>query len=96
MLTYLLHTWGELLLSPVGLSAMSKLAPARIGGLVMGVWFLAAACGNYIGGRMAAFYEAIPIWTLFAAVAAFGVATGMIFLLLARPIGGLERNPDAA
>ncbi len=39
--TYLLHTWGELCLSPVGLSAMTKLAPARIGGLMMGVWFLA-------------------------------------------------------
>ena len=40
-------------LSPVGLSAMSKLAPVRIGGLIMGVWFLAAAVGNYIGGRLA-------------------------------------------
>ena len=38
--TYLLHTCGELCLSPVGLSAMTKLAPARIGGLMMGVWFL--------------------------------------------------------
>ena len=38
--TYLLHTFGELSLSPVGLSAMTKLAPARIAGLMMGVWFL--------------------------------------------------------
>ena len=38
--TYLLHTIGELALSPVGLSAMTRLAPARIGGLMMGVWFL--------------------------------------------------------
>ena len=40
-MTYLLHTIGELMLSPVGLSAMTKLAPARIAGLVMGIWFLA-------------------------------------------------------
>lgn len=48
--TYLLHTIGELCLSPVGLSAMTKLAPARIAGLTMGVWFLAASVGNYLGG----------------------------------------------
>ena len=50
--TYLLHTCGELCLSPVGLSAMTKLAPARIGGLMMGVWFLATSVGNFIGGRV--------------------------------------------
>jgi POT family proton-dependent oligopeptide transporter len=91
-LTYLLHTWGELALSPVGLSAMSKLAPARIGGLVMGVWFLAAAGGNYIGGRMAGLYEAMTLATLFGAVAAFGIVAGIIFLLLARLVGRLERS----
>jgi POT family proton-dependent oligopeptide transporter len=91
-ITYLLHTWGELALSPVGLSAMSKLAPVRIGGLVMGVWFLAAAGGNYIGGRMAAFYEAMALSTLFGTVAAFGIVVGVIFLLLARPVGRLERT----
>ena len=48
--TYLLHTCGELCLSPVGLSAMTKLAPVRIGGLMMGVWFLATSVGNFIGG----------------------------------------------
>lgn len=95
VLTYLLHTWGELALSPVGLSAMSKLAPVRIGGLVMGVWFLAASGGNYIGGRMASFYEAMPISTLFGAVAVFGMAAGMIFLVLAKPVGRFERSPDS-
>ena len=59
ILTYLLHTWGELALSPVGLSAMSKLAPVRIGGLVMGVWFLGTSVGNYVGGRAAGFYESM-------------------------------------
>ena len=50
IVTYLLHTCGELCLSPVGLSAMTKLAPVRIGGLMMGVWFLATSVGNFIGG----------------------------------------------
>ena len=47
-LTYLLHTCGELCLSPVGLSSMTKLAPARVAGLMMGVWFLGASVGNFI------------------------------------------------
>ena len=45
-MTYLLHTVGELLLSPVGLSAMTKLAPVRIAGLVMGIWFLGTSVGT--------------------------------------------------
>ena len=49
-LTYLLHTVGELCLSPVGLSTMTKLAPARITGLIMGVWFLSMSVGDYVGG----------------------------------------------
>ena len=50
VLSYLLQVLGELCLSPVGLSAMSRLAPARVAGLVMGVWFLASAVGNYLAG----------------------------------------------
>jgi proton-dependent oligopeptide transporter, POT family len=63
VMVYLLHTIGELTLSPVGLSAMTKLAPARIVGLMMGVWFLAASVGNFIAGRLAGFYEAMPLPT---------------------------------
>ena len=48
-------------LSPVGLSAMTKLAPVRIAGLVMGVWFLATSVGNYIGGRVSGLYESLPL-----------------------------------
>jgi POT family proton-dependent oligopeptide transporter len=94
VVTYLLHTWGELALSPVGLSAMSKLAPVRIGGLVMGVWFLGSSVGNYIGGRLAAFYETMPLPTLFGAVAAFGIAAGVVLFLLAKPVTRLEGRPS--
>ena len=86
VVVYLLHTCGELALSPVGLSAMSKLAPLRIGGLIMGVWFLAASVGNYIGGRMAGFYEAMTLPSLFGAVAAFGMGAGILLLLFVRPM----------
>jgi proton-dependent oligopeptide transporter, POT family len=83
---YLLHTFGELCLSPVGLSAMTKLAPVRIGGLMMGVWFLATSVGNFIAGRLAGFYESMPLPTLFTNVALFGIVAGLILLALARPI----------
>ena len=88
-MTYLLHTIGELSLSPVGLSAMTKLAPARIAGLMMGVWFLATSVGNFIAGRLAGFYEAMPLPDLFGSITAFAMVAGIIMLLLVKPIKGL-------
>src|SRR5436309_7649078 len=73
VVTYLLHTFGELSLSPVGLSATTKLAPARVAGLMMGLWFLGISVGNFIGGRLASFYGSMPLPTLFGAVAAVGI-----------------------
>lgn len=52
-LLYLLHTTGELCLSPVGLSAVTRMAPARLGGLLMGTWFFASAIGNFTAGVIA-------------------------------------------
>src|SRR5688572_4568075 len=89
---YLLHTCGELALSPVGLSAMSKLAPVRIGGLIMGVWFLGSAVGNYAGGRLAGFYESMTLPNLFGAVAAFGIGAGLLLLLVSPSLGRLEQG----
>lgn len=53
-LIYLLHTTGELCLSPVGLSAMNRLAPGHLAGLIMGTWFFASATGNFAAGLIAA------------------------------------------
>ena len=86
MATYLLHTCGELCLSPVGLSAMTKLAPARIGGFVMGIWFLSTSVGNYLGGRMASLYEAFDLPALFSAVTGLALVVALVLLALARPI----------
>ena len=57
ILTYLLHTFGELCLSPVGLSSMTKLAPARFVGQVMGLWFLATAIGNNLAGQFSGEFD---------------------------------------
>ena len=95
-LTYLLHTIGELALSPVGLSAMTVLAPPRIAGLVMGVWFLATSVGNFIGGRVASFYESFAVPSLFTAIAVFAVAAGLVLLALVRPINRMAGSPTPA
>ncbi len=60
-ITYTIHTIAEMCLSPVGLSSMTKLAPERIVSLMMGVWFLGASVGNFLGGQAASFYEEMPL-----------------------------------
>ena len=90
VLSYLLQALGELCLSPVGLSAMSRLAPARIAGLVMGVWFLALAVGNYLAGMAASVYETMPLTTLFTVVTAHRSGRG------ARPGAADQADPTDA
>jgi POT family proton-dependent oligopeptide transporter len=85
IVTYFFHTCGELMLSPVGLSAMTKLAPARVVGLMMGVWFLSISVGNYLGGRAAALYATLPLPQLFGAVAAFAFVAAFILFLVVKP-----------
>jgi POT family proton-dependent oligopeptide transporter len=85
-LTYLLHTIGELCLSPVGLSTMTKLAPKRIAALIMGVWFLSMSVGDYIGGRLSGLYESLPLPELFGVVVLFCVLIGAALLFLRRPM----------
>src|SRR5262249_28612970 len=82
VLTYLLHTFGELSLSPVGMSAMTKLAPARIAGLIMGVWYLSISVGNFTGGRISSLYGTMSLPTLFGVVGAFGIGAGVVLMLL--------------
>jgi POT family proton-dependent oligopeptide transporter len=92
--TYFLHVIGEMCLSPVGLSTVTKLAPARVNSLMMGVWFLAAAVGNYLGGRVAGMYETLDLTTLFGIVAAIPIAAGIVLFLLVpvirRLMGGIH------
>jgi len=82
---YFLHTVGELCLSPVGLSAMTKLAPARVAGLMMGVWFVSLGVGNYLAGKMASLYESLALPTLFGALAAFAIGAAIVLALLVKP-----------
>jgi POT family proton-dependent oligopeptide transporter len=83
--TYLLQTLGELCLSPVGLSAMTKLAPARAAGFIMGIWFLTNSIGNWLAGKAASMYSSMPLPTLFGANAGFSIAAAVVLALLIKP-----------
>ena len=83
--TYFLHTVGELCLSPVGLSSMTKLAPRGRVGQMMGVWFIAAALGNLVAGLAASRLEVLSPSALFWEVAWFAAIAGGI-ALLASPV----------
>ena len=89
-MVYVIHTLAELCLSPVGLSSMTQLAPARIVGLMMGVWFLGASVGNFIGGQAASFYESMPLPTLLGSVAIMPIVAGVIVLIFRKQLTALQ------
>ena len=85
VLTYFLHTCGELCISPVGLSYMSKLAPPRFVGQAMGVWFLSLALGGNLAGQLTGEYDASHLESLPALILRifwYGVIAGVVMLLL--------------
>lgn len=83
ILTYLFHTFGELCLSPVGLSSMTKLAPARFVGQVMGLWFLATAVGNNLAGQFSGEIDSVEAMPgQFMYLFWWGVIAGVVLLVL--------------
>lgn len=84
VLAYLLHTLGELVLSPVGLSYVSKLAPARLVGMMFGLWFTASAIANFLGGITASFIdkisEAYSLSVFFLIFTAIPILAGLILI----------------
>jgi proton-dependent oligopeptide transporter, POT family len=85
---YLLHTLGELCLSPVGLSMVTKLAPARVAALMMGIWYLANALANYLAGTLEAMLKgsSIPLyWFLVAS----SIGAGLVLLAITPLLGKL-------
>jgi len=79
--TYFLHTCGELCLSPVGLSSVTKLSPRPLVGQMMGIWFMGGALGNLMAGVLGGQFEKMPLPELFGAVALVGGVAGLLFLL---------------
>ncbi len=93
--TYLLHTYGELCLSPVGLSYFTKLAPKRFVGQLMGMWFLAISMGNLVAGLIAGEFDADHLAAMpgqYMHIVYFSVGLGAVLLLLSRPVKKLMGN----
>lgn len=93
--TYLLHTFGELCLSPVGLSSVTKLAPKRFVGQMMGIWFLAASLGNLIAGLLAGEFKADAVDQmpgLYLQIVLTTVGAGLLLLVFAKPIHKLTHG----
>jgi POT family proton-dependent oligopeptide transporter len=91
-LTYLLHTYGELCVSPVGLSYVTKLAPSRYVSQMMGVWFLATSVGNLSAGLLAGMFESDNVAAMpgqYMNFVYFIVGAGVVLLLLSKPVKGL-------
>jgi len=97
--TYLLHTFGEICLYPIGLSAVTKLAPQRLVGQMMGVWFMSLALGNLNAGIISGEFDEKTILQnpsvmvdLFALMTKVMIICGLIVLLLSKPIRKLIGN----
>ena len=86
ILTYLLHTIGELSLSPVGLSIVTKLSPARFASLFMGVWIMAAAFANVLAGLISSYVVELGASTVFASISAFVMVLGILMVSLNKVI----------
>jgi POT family proton-dependent oligopeptide transporter len=87
--TYLLHTLGELCLSPVGLSYTTKLAPKRLVGQMMGMWFLSLSLGNLAAGLIAGEFDANNVAAMpgqYMHIVYFAVGLGAVLLALSRPV----------
>ena len=85
VMTYFLHSIGELTLSPVGLSATTKLAPKQYAGQMMGIWFVGASVGNLIAGLFAGEIDpnnVASLPSLFWSVVQLGVGAGIVFLVI--------------
>ena len=86
ILTYFLHTIGELSLSPVGLSIVTKLSPARFASLFMGVWIMAAAFANMLAGLISSYVVELGASTVFASISVFVMVLGILMVSLNKMI----------
>ena len=79
-------TLGEIYLSPIGLSLVTKIAPARIVSMMMGVWFLSSFFGNYLSGYLGTFWGKMPRENFFLLMFSLSFAAGLAFFALLKPL----------
>jgi proton-dependent oligopeptide transporter, POT family len=88
-------TIGELYLSPVGLSLVTKVAPARLVSMVMGLWFLSYFAGEYMSGLLGTYWEKISKEQFFIMMAAIAIVSGFCMLIFSRPLKRSLNYADA-
>jgi POT family proton-dependent oligopeptide transporter len=76
-----MFTMGELYLSPIGLSFVTKVAPARLMSMMMGMWFLSSFLGNYLAGLLGSLYSQMSQSAFFMLFAVLGIGVGIFFLI---------------
>ncbi len=76
----------------MGLSSVTKLAPKRFVGQMMGIWFMGSALGNLIAGLLGGQFESLPLPELFGNIFLISVGAGLLFLIFSKPIGKLIGN----
>ncbi|HMK35584.1 MAG TPA: oligopeptide:H+ symporter, partial [Desulfomonilaceae bacterium] len=86
MLFSFMVTTGELYLSPIGLSLVTKLAPARMVSMMMGTWFLSSFVGNYAAGYVGRYWEVMSKDTFFLMMAVVGLVAGLAIITIRRPL----------
>ncbi len=86
LVAYLLHTFGELMLSPIGLSMVTKLAPAHMVSMFMGVWFLPTFIAHLLGGVLASFIETLGPGLIFGGIAVFVIILGAGVFFLSKKL----------
>ncbi|WP_133272564.1 peptide MFS transporter [Hymenobacter radiodurans] len=84
--TYFFHTIGELCLSPIGLSMVTRLAPISYTSALMGVWFLAPFVAQIAGGYIAAYVEELGALKVFGLIAGFVILAGLILIAIAKKL----------
>ena len=84
--TYLVLTFAELLLSPMGISFVSKVAPPKVKGLMMGLWFAATAVGNYLSSIPGLLWDNVPLWANWTILMALCVIAGAIMFAMMKRI----------
>jgi POT family proton-dependent oligopeptide transporter len=81
-----LMTMGELYLSPIGLSLVTKVSPTRMVSMMMGMWFLSSFLGNYLSGWIGGYYDVMSKESFFGLLMALGVGSGLIFFAIQKPL----------
>ncbi|MBP5635875.1 MAG: peptide MFS transporter [Bacteroidales bacterium] len=84
--TYLVLTFAELLLSPMGISFVSKVAPPKYKGLMMGLWFAATAIGNYLSSIPSMLWNNVPLWVNWTVLMALCVISGLVMFSMLKKL----------